>query len=262
MLPFQKIWKVKNEPWKDRTDPKYIETKKFCQEETGVLIWIASKTRPDIAGAVSIAATLMTFNPEDGTTLIRGIWRYLAATTEYYLEYGHVDFKTVFVYTDASFAPGGDRSRTGVTVYWKGGLVFWFTKRQPLTTLSTPESELGGSIPGIKFGIGIKELTDQLNCQEDPPSGFDLRGDNTAMVITTTKEVTSWRSRHYALQAGWARDQVYTQPIRAKHISGKNLPADALTKILQGSEIEKARHRLTLRNGDETTTTMDFIEPM
>ena len=57
---------------------------------------------------------------------------------------------------------GGDRSKTCVTVCWKGGLVFWYTKKQPGATLSTPESELGGSVPGIKFGIGIKELTDQL----------------------------------------------------------------------------------------------------
>jgi len=43
--------------------------------------------------------------------------------------------------------------------FWKGGLVFWYTKKRPLVTLSTPESELGGSIAGIKFGIGIKNYT-------------------------------------------------------------------------------------------------------
>ena len=129
-----------------------------------------------------------------------------------------------------------------------------------MTTLSTPEAELGGSVPGIKFGIGIKELADRLNCQEEQQKGFDLRGDNTATIITITKEVTSWRSRHYALQAGWARDQVHYQPIRAQHLPGKQLPADGLAKVLQGIEIEKARHRLTLRNGSEHTTEMDFVK--
>ena len=89
-----------------------------------MLIWIASRTRPDIASTVSIAATLMTFHPGDGFNLLKGIWRYLASTVDYYLEYGSVNFDRVSVFTDASFAPGGDRSRSGVAVFWKGGLVF------------------------------------------------------------------------------------------------------------------------------------------
>ena len=105
--------------------------------------------------------------------------------------------------------------------------------------MSTPESELGATIPGIKFGIGIKELTDQLLPDKDHEHGFDLMGDNTATVITITKEITSWRSRHYAYQAGWARDQVATQPIRVSHLPGKELPADGLTKVLQGTALKK-----------------------
>ena len=130
--------------------------------------------------------------------------------------------------------------------FWKGGLVFWRPKKQPLATLSTPESELGGSIPGIKFGIGIKELTDKLSPPENPSHevspydlGFDLMGDNTATVITITKEITSWRSRHYANQASWARDQVANQPIRVSYLRGKDLPADGLTKVLQGTALKK-----------------------
>ena len=211
----------------------------------------SSRTRPDITGSVSIAATLTTFNPDEGFTLIKGIWKYLAATADYYLEYGSINVPRVTVFTDASFAPGGDRSRSGVVILWKGGIVHWYTKRQPLATLSAPESELGASIPGIKFGIGIKELTDQLVSEKDKEEGFDMMGDNTATVITITKEITSWRSRHYAYQAGWARDQVAYQPIHVSHLHGVELPADGLTKVLQGTALKKTRIQLTLRNGKE-----------
>ena len=67
--------------------------------------------------------------------LIKGIWKYLTATVDYYLEYGPINASRVAVFTDASFAPGGDRSRTGVVIFWKGGLVFWYTKKQPWATL-------------------------------------------------------------------------------------------------------------------------------
>ena len=74
-------------------------------------------------------------------------------------------------------------------------------------------------------------------------------GDNTATVITITKEITPWRSRHYANQASWARDQVANQPIRVSYMWGKDLPADGLTKVLQCTALKKTRMQLTLRNG-------------
>ena len=137
-------------------------------------------------------------------------------------------------------------------MFWKGGLVHWYTKRQPLATLSASEAELGASVPGIKFGIGIKEFTDHLSPDKQPEEGFDMMGDNTATVITITKEVTSWRSRHYSYQAAWARDQVEYLPIQVSHLAGKDLPADGLTNVLQGTALRKTRTQLTLRNGGET----------
>ena len=79
---FLKVWGGKVVPVTERTTPHYLEMKHLCQEEVGVLIWIASRTRPDIAGSVSIAATLTTFNPDEGFKLIKGVWRYLAGTVD------------------------------------------------------------------------------------------------------------------------------------------------------------------------------------
>ena len=59
------------EPVSDRTTPHYLEMKHLCQEEVGVLMWVASRTRPYVAGSVSIASTLTTFNPDDGFNLIK-----------------------------------------------------------------------------------------------------------------------------------------------------------------------------------------------
>ena len=85
--------------------------------------WISARTRPDISGSVSIASTLITFNPKEGIALVEGIWKYLASTVDYYLDYGSMKVPRLTVCTDASFAPGGDRSRSGVVILWKGGIV-------------------------------------------------------------------------------------------------------------------------------------------
>ena len=85
------------EPVTDRTTPHYLEMKHLCQEEVGVLIWVASRTRPDIVGSVSIAATLTTFNPNEGFNLIKGIWKYMAAAVDYYLDAGSISVPRVTV---------------------------------------------------------------------------------------------------------------------------------------------------------------------
>eukprot|EP00975_Prorocentrum_lima_P059936 12566764-Prorocentrum_lima.AAC.1 len=44
------------------------------------------------------------------------------------------------VSADASFAPGGERSRTGVVVKLFGVIVHWASVKQSLTTLSSCEA--------------------------------------------------------------------------------------------------------------------------
>ena len=68
-------------------------------------------------------------------------------------------------------------------------------------------------------------------------------------MFTIIKEITSCRSRHYDYQASWARDQVVNQHIRVSHLPGKDLPADGLTKALQGTELKMAILQLILRIG-------------
>ena len=51
--------------------------------------------------------------------------------------------------------------------------------------------------------------------------------------------------------AGDVLTLVANQPIRVSHLPGKELPADGLTKVLQGTALKKTRLQLTLRNGRE-----------
>eukprot|EP00975_Prorocentrum_lima_P004751 1034608-Prorocentrum_lima.AAC.1 len=50
------------------------------------------------------------------------------------------------VSADASFAPGGERARTGVVVKWCGGVVHWASVKQSLTALSSCEAALVAAV--------------------------------------------------------------------------------------------------------------------
>ena len=106
---------------------------------------------------------MMTINPLDAMHHIRGIWRYLAATKDEVLAVdGSGTSSHMTIASDASFCPGGDRSRTGIVIMWMGAVVHWVCKTQTLATLSSCEAELSASVHGIKIGLGIRAVAEEL----------------------------------------------------------------------------------------------------
>eukprot|EP00975_Prorocentrum_lima_P071006 12935227-Prorocentrum_lima.AAC.1 len=63
---------------------------------------------------------------------------------------------------NASFAPGGERSRTGVVVKLFGVVVHWGSGRQSLPALSSCEAELVAPATGVKLGLGVRQLLKEL----------------------------------------------------------------------------------------------------
>ena len=69
-----------------------------------------------------------------------------------------------------------------------------------------------------------------------------------ATITTLLHQVTSWRTRHYAVKAAWARDIIHTVGIDVKHTPGEFLVADILTKILKGERLKELSSQLNLRS--------------
>ena len=66
--------KLEPVPREERQTSDFLEYRKLCQEECGVLLWIAGKTRPDLAAAVSMIASAAAFNPKEAFDMIKGVW--------------------------------------------------------------------------------------------------------------------------------------------------------------------------------------------
>ena len=116
-----------------------------------------------------------------------------------------------------------------------------------MATLSTAEAELGAGVPGLKYGLAIHNFL--MDVEPNPSrqnSQIYLKGDNMATILTLLHAVTSWRTRHYAVKAAWARDIIKIKGIHVEHIPGEFLVADILTKILRGSKQFELREELNL----------------
>ena len=249
----------------DRSTAEYIESVPQAQAEVGTLQWLAIKTRPDIAAITSILASLITRCPSEVVRVVGGVWKYLAATWNVTLNYkmmgsGQIgdsqltanqkEMKLTTL-TDASFAPGGDRSRSGYCVYFGPHLIHWGSTKQQVTAMSSCEAELDAAIVGLKHSRGIFEVLTEID--ERMNIIAELMVDNAAALKSMKYVATNWRNRHFAIRASWIRDAIEDWKVETKYKPGKDLEADALTKILDRVKLEEMRKKLGLEAlGPET----------
>ena len=149
-------------------------------------------------------------------------------------------------FTDASFAPGGAKSRSGVVIMMNGHVVHWTSKKQSIVTLSTCESEMLAQVTGMKLGLSIRQLMVELLGNERKV-WMSLKGDNMAAMYSLQTEVSSWRTRHYSTFAAWIREKIEEYKVKLVHVPGKELVADGLTKLLGRILLEEFRRRIALQ---------------
>ena len=241
----------------DKKDPDFEIRKKKAQVEVGTLMWLTIKTRPDIGPTVGIAASSIAHNPKEALRLCDGIWKYLAMTadlamvlekTQEQREKIHKSGERtqILIASDASYAPGGGKSRTGVVIMINDIIVHWTTSRQDRTALSTCESEILAHRTGLQLGLCIRDLVKEAI--GGGATSLKMEGDNTGALRSIQTEMTTWRSRHYAGDASWIRDKVEMEEVELSHRAGQYLIADGLTKVLPRQTLEQFRRRAVLQS--------------
>ncbi|OWZ12871.1 hypothetical protein PHMEG_00013899 [Phytophthora megakarya] len=134
------------------------------------------------------------------------------------------------VYCDAAFACEKERKLSkGFVVFLNGCCIAWGSKKQPIVTLSTTESEYVALAHGIKECIGLKQLIHEL--------GFDVGNvivhvDNQAAQHVAEGKGASQRSRHIDLRYHWVREQVQKDIVQISYRATAVMVADLFTKPL------------------------------
>ena len=72
-----------------REDPPNhnLETTREAQRVVGELVWVATRTRPDLAFAITKLASLITKDPQLVIDLTKNVWHYLANTMDHGLQF-------------------------------------------------------------------------------------------------------------------------------------------------------------------------------
>ena len=121
---------------------EYVE-EKHHQSMVGSSLCLSMRTCPDIAFAVSRAASFCSKPTTQHLTAVKRVLRYLRGSTHYGFLFKRNGSKSITGYSDADW--GGDitdsKSTTGYLFQIGGATITQQSKRQSCTTLSTAEAE-------------------------------------------------------------------------------------------------------------------------
>ena len=240
-----------------------LEDVRAAQGITGALLWIATRSRPDISFSVSKMGQLATKAPRITIELGMQVLAYLNSTStlgieflfnagSYFSDHGNLSIPrvdgTIEIYSDASHSPAGDRSTQCVIILWRGSPLVWESTRQPFTTLSSAESELVSMVHSIQLTESLQPLIDELLGQD---STMSLLGDNAAAVRAVDMAGTGWRNRHLRMRAVAGRERVLAGLLKVAHLPGEYQVADLGTKPLSRVRIMQLLELINIRSSSD-----------
>ena len=127
------------------------------QQITGEVLWLSQRTRPDLAFATSMMASMCTKSPQQAIDVGMKSLGYLQKTMGYRLKIMWSE-KPLVMFCDAAYAPQSTRSHGGWLVTYGSVPIVWRSGRQQMITLSTAEAELLAMIDGAIAMKGVESL--------------------------------------------------------------------------------------------------------
>ena len=241
-----------------------------AQACTGALLWLATRTRPELCVGVAAMSRLCTKAPDLAISIGLKMMAYLRRPTLGMIYAGSPDpingargqlslprcERTVEAFSDISYASTkGYKSLQGQVYYYAGAPVMWSTNRQPFPTQSTAESELVSLCEALVGGRATASLVAAVRDEPVEKLIKRLWGDNAAAIALATGEGQgSWRTRHLRIRAAILRSALHHNEWHLGHLAGRELVADSFTKVVSGLAFERALQDLCIQAKVNKTT--------
>ena len=223
----------------------------------GKLLFL-TKTRPDIAHAVSVVSRFMQHPQETHLQAAKHILRYVRRYPNLGLFYKQGGENYLHGYTDADYGQDiDDRISVGAYIFFIGkSPVSWNSKKQSSTSRSSCESEYRALARCSCEAVWIRRLLGELKVLSNEPTHIFC--DNQSSIKLSYNPVFHEKSKHFEIDFHFTRQKVEENIIKVEFIPSQEQPADILTKSLGRIKFKGCRKRLHLRNIlDSSTPTND-----
>ena len=243
-LGADKEGKAMNEQWNYRTI-------------VGMLLYLSTNTRPDIAYAVSQVARFSADPKQSHASAIKTILRYLKKTQDKGTLAKPIKDLRLDLYVDADFAglfgredssdPNSVRSRTGYVILLSGWPLLWKSQLQTHMSQSTLEAEYSALSFALKVLIPLKWLIEEFIASVDSQNLEDTKVHATvfednqgAYFLATNQRITS-RTKYFLVKWHWFWDKYNEGHFTIVKCPTDEMLADFLTKGLARDKFETNR---------------------
>ena len=226
----------------------------------GMLLYLSTNTRCDIAFAVSQVARFSQNPKQSHATAVKTILRYLKRTRDKGMLINITGKLNLDLYVDADFCglyktepdqdPTSARSRSGYIIKLSGCPLTWRSQLQTSITCSTLESEYNALSSALKFLIPLKrillESVEKLNISSSIKSTVCARAfeDNQGAYFLATNHRITNRTRWYLNRWHWFWSHVDSGFVSIHKIDTTLMDADYFTKALSAEPFEANRIRV------------------
>ncbi|CAM8962427.1 unnamed protein product [Rhodiola kirilowii] len=202
----------------------------------GKLIYMTI-TRPDLAYPVHILSQFMQHPTADHLTAALRVLRYIKGTPAQGILFPAKSDLTLRAFCDADWAacPLTRRSITGHCVKLGSCIISWKTKKQPVVSRSSAESEYRAMAAVCCELIWLARLIDEMGVPVI--DAIPLYCDNKAALHIAHNPVFHERTKHVELDCHLVRAHVVSKFIAPVHISTHEQPADIFTKSLTREQL-------------------------
>ena len=217
------------------------------REAVGLLLYLTTTTRPDIAFAVSQVSKFCQDPQPAHWKAVKRIFAYLKGTSDFGLWLGGRRDEDVTGYTDADYAGDTDdrKSTSGSIFFFHGGPIAWSSRKQKCTALSTTEAEYVSLSEAIKDALWISSLAKDLSGgQQETPSTVPIFCDNQSAIKLVKNPEFHQRSKHIDVRYHFVRQQQSEERVDVQFVKSEDQLADIFTKPLPAPRFIDLRERI------------------
>eukprot|EP00434_Breviolum_minutum_P006947 symbB.v1.2.006133.t1/scaffold365.1/size219215/8 len=229
-----------------RNEKPTAEDIKLSQKLVGELLWVVTRSRPDVMYSVSKMGSNITKNPKGVIETACQTKGYLIGKEEEGIGFKKIEGDELLLecYSDSSFAPEGEESHGCYIILLGGSPIFWRSGKQGVVTLSTAETELMEMVEGMAAGEAVVVIAQEVFKSVRKI----LWSDSQSAISILTTEGGNWRTRHLKMRSSYARQAVMRGEWSVGHKPGEIMIADIGTKPLSSARIDRLKKLMNMKN--------------
>jgi hypothetical protein len=223
-------------------------------------------SRPDLAEALAVLARFLEQPHTTHMDAALHVVRYIKATKDYRLTLGGKDF-VLTGYSDANWGTELHRHSISGYVFSTGvGAISWSSKKQPIITLSSTESEYVALTHAAKEAKWLRSLTREilplvgLGSYVNKFKPTVLYCDNLGAIKLSTNPVFHARTKHIDIHFHFIRQTITSRDLQLVYCPTDVMVADIMTKPLARVKFAQFRKMMGVFGPNESIDSDARIE--